>query len=43
MIPAALKVNVKDLSAGGYRLLVQAVDSAKNNAPNRTVDFDVVE
>jgi hypothetical protein len=43
VIPAALKVNVKDLSAGGYRLLVQAVDSAKNNAPNRTVDFDVVE
>lgn len=42
VIPVGLKVNVKDLPVGGYKLLVQAVDSAKHNAPNRTVDFDVV-
>jgi hypothetical protein len=38
-----LKVNVKDLPAGSYKLLVQAVDGAKHNAPNRIVDFDVVD
>jgi VWFA-related protein len=43
MIPVGLKVNVKDLPVGGYKLLVQAVDSAKHNAPNRTVDFDVID
>jgi VWFA-related protein len=43
VIPVGLKVAVKDLPAGGYKLLVQAVDGAKNNAPNRSVDFDVVD
>jgi VWFA-related protein len=43
VIPVGLKVNVKDLPVGGYRLMVQAVDSAKHNAPNRTVDFDVID
>ena len=43
VIPVGLKVAVKDLPAGGYQLLVQAVDSAKQNAPNRVVDFDVVD
>ena len=43
VIPTGLKVNVKDLPAGSYKLLVQAVDSAKHNAPNRVVDFDVVD
>jgi VWFA-related protein len=43
VIPTGLKVNVKDLPAGSYKLLVQAVDGAKHNAPNRTVDFDVVD
>ena len=43
VIPVGLKVNVKDLPAGSYKLMVQAVDSAKHNAPNRTVDFDVVD
>jgi VWFA-related protein len=43
VIPVGLKVAVKDLPAGGYQLLVQAVDSAKRNAPNRVVDFDVVD
>lgn len=41
VIPAAARVQVKDLTPGTYRLVVQAVDSAKNNAPNRTVDFDI--
>jgi VWFA-related protein len=43
VIPTGLKVNVKDLPAGSYKLLVQAVDSAKHNAPNRVVEFDVVD
>jgi VWFA-related protein len=43
VIPTGLKVNVKDLPAGSYKLLVQAVDGAKHNAPNRTVDFDVID
>jgi VWFA-related protein len=43
VIPVGLKVNVKDLPVGGYKLMVQAVDSAKHNAPNRTVDFDVID
>ncbi|MBV8514116.1 MAG: VWA domain-containing protein [Acidobacteria bacterium] len=43
VIAVGLKVAVKDLPPGGYRLLVQAVDGAKHNAPNRTVDFDVVD
>jgi VWFA-related protein len=43
VIPVGLKVNVKDLPTGSYKLMVQAVDSAKHNAPNRTVDFDVID
>jgi VWFA-related protein len=43
VIPTGLKVNVKDLPAGSYKLLVQAVDGAKHNAPNREVNFDVVD
>jgi hypothetical protein len=34
---------VNDLKPGSYRLLMQAVDSAKNNAPGRIVDFDITE
>jgi len=43
VIPIGLKVKVNDLKPGSYRLLVQAVDSAKNNAPGRIVDFDITE
>jgi VWFA-related protein len=43
VVPAGMLIKMKDLSPGGYRVLVQAVDSAKNNAPNRTVDFDVAD
>ena len=43
VIPIGFKVKVDDLKPGAYRLVMQAVDSAKNNAPNRTVDFDISE
>jgi hypothetical protein len=43
VIPIGLKVKVNDLKPGSYRLLMQAVDSAKNNAPGRIVDFDITE
>jgi len=43
VIPVGLKVKVDDLKPGSYHLVMQAVDSAKNNAPNRTVDFDISE
>jgi len=36
-------VKVKDLTPGSYRLVVQAVDSAGNHAPDRMVDFDITE
>jgi hypothetical protein len=36
-------VNVKDLPPGSYRLVVQAVDSANHQAPNRMVDFDITQ
>ena len=43
VIPIGLKVKVDDLKPGAYPPVMQAVDSAKNNAPNRTVDFDISE
>src|SRR5713101_1200645 len=43
VIPIGLKVKVNDLKPGSYRLLMQAVDSEKNNAPSRIVDFDIGE
>jgi VWFA-related protein len=43
LIPVGVFVKVKDLPPGGYRLVVQAVDNAKNTAPNRAVDFDVTD
>ena len=43
VIPIGLKVKVNDLKPGAYRLVMQAVDSAKNNAPSRIVDFDITE
>jgi hypothetical protein len=38
-----MMVQVKDLPPGGYRLVVQAVDEAKNHAPNRSIDFDLTD
>ena len=43
LVPAGMVVRVKDLPPGGYRLVLQAVDGAKNQAPNRSVDFDVTD
>ena len=43
VIPGGLNVKVKDLAPGSYRLVVQAVDSEKHQAPNRSVDFDITE
>jgi len=43
VIPVGMKVKVDDLKPGSYRLVMQAVDSAKNHAPDRSVDFDVTE
>jgi hypothetical protein len=43
VIPGGLLVKVKDLTPGSYRLVVQAVDSANNQAPNRSVDFDIAD
>src|SRR5216684_1139375 len=43
VIPIGLKVKVNDLKPGSYRLVMQAVDSEKNNAPGRIVDFDIAE
>jgi len=43
VIPIGMKVKVDDLKPGSYRLVMQAVDSAKNHAPDRNVDFDITE
>jgi hypothetical protein len=43
VIPAGLMVKVKDLPPGGYRMVVQAADSAHNQAANRQVDFDITD
>ena len=40
---AGLMVKVKDLPPGSYRLVVQAADTAHNQAANRTVDFDITD
>lgn len=43
VIPVGMKVKVDDLKPGSYRLVMQGVDSAKNHAPDRSVDFDISE
>jgi VWFA-related protein len=43
VIPIGMKVKVDDLKPGSYRLVMQAVDNAKNHAPDRSVDFDITE
>jgi hypothetical protein len=42
-VPVAMSVPVKDLAPGGYRLVMMAVDSAGHHAPNRIIDFDIIE
>jgi len=39
VIPFGMKIQVKDLPPGNYRLVLQAVDAAHNQAPPRQVDF----
>src|SRR3989442_3476300 len=43
VIPIGMKVAVNDLKPGSYRLMMQAVDSAKKHAPDRVVDFDITD
>ena len=43
VIPMGLLVKVSDLPPGSYRLVVQAIDGAGNKAPNRIVDFDLID
>jgi len=43
VIPVGMKVALSDLKPGSYRLMMQAVDSANNHAPDRVVDFDITQ
>jgi len=43
MVPVGLKVDVKELPSGSYRLVMMAVDGAGHHAKNRVVDFDVTD
>jgi VWFA-related protein len=43
VIPVGLMVRVKELPPGSYKLLMQAVDALKNQAPQRIINFDVTE
>jgi len=43
VIPVGMKVKVDDLKPGSYRLVMQAIDSAKNHSPDRAVDFEIAE
>jgi len=39
VVPFALKVDTKDLPPGAYRLVLLGVDGARNQAPQRPVEF----
>jgi VWFA-related protein len=41
VVPVGLKVPVKDIPEGSYRLILEAIDNAGNRAPNRTVLLDL--
>ncbi len=43
VVPIALVVPLKDIPAGNYRLILQAVDGAGNHAANRVIAFDVTD
>jgi hypothetical protein len=43
VVPVGMKVKVDDLKPGSYCLVMQAVDAAKNHAPDRRIDFDITE
>jgi VWFA-related protein len=41
VVPVGLKVPVKDIPEGSYKLIFEAIDNAGNRAPNRTVLLDL--
>jgi len=43
VVPVGLRVPMKDLPAGTYQLVMQAVDSAKNQTPGRGILFQVTD
>jgi hypothetical protein len=43
VVPIGLIVPLKNIPAGNYRLVMQAVDSAGNHAANRMISFDVTD
>lgn len=43
VVPFGLKLQIKDLPSGTYRLVLLAVDSAKNQAGQKEVDFTVTD
>jgi len=43
VVPFGLKVDLKPLPAGNYRLVLLAVDGANNQAPQREVEFAVTD
>lgn len=43
VVPFGMRVQVKDLVPGTYKLILQAADDAKNHAPMRTASFSVVD
>lgn len=43
VVPVGLRVQVKDLPAGKYLLIVQAADSLGHEAPQREVGFEVLQ
>jgi VWFA-related protein len=43
VIPVGLKVPLKDVPAGTYRLVMEAMDAAGNRAPIRSIVFDLTD
>lgn len=43
VVPFGLKVQLKDLPAGNYRLVLLAVDGNNNQAPQREADFSLAD
>jgi VWFA-related protein len=43
VIPIGLKVPLKDVPAGTYRLVMEAMDAAGNRAPMRSIAFDLAD
>jgi hypothetical protein len=39
VVPFGLKLQVKDLPAGNYRLVLEGMDAANNHAPSKETEF----